>query len=134
MQASVTLDLGGNALNQCIYEALSPFFAPLNSVVYFRRTFTFLPFFLLAVCTFLYTCICNQICKKGSSTHIHIVTSWLLIMTLKERTKVFHFWIALSGVMITKVFLECQENLCLLSHCSTPESAIQPSFLVKLLK
>jgi len=32
---------------------------------------------------------------------------------------------------------ECQENLCLLSHYSTPESAIKngkPSFLVKLLK
>jgi len=43
-------------------------------------------------------------------------------------TRVFHFEIALSGVEQcddkAKVFSECQENLCLSSHCSTPKSAI----------
>jgi len=56
------------------------------------------------------------------------------------RKRVFHFGIALSGVEQcdnkAKVFSECQENLCLSSHCSTPESAIPKwkTLLVKLLK
>jgi len=42
--------------------------------------------------------------------------------------RVFHFGIALSGVEQcddkAKVFSERQENFCLSSHCSTPESTI----------
>jgi len=53
----------------------------------------------------------------------------------------FHFGIALSGAEQcddkAKVFSKCQENLCLKSHCSTPEITIpkwKTLFLSKITK
>jgi len=62
--------------------------------------------------------VCHLVFNKHE-----IFTSVILL-----RKRAFHFGIALSSVEQcgdkAKVFSEYQENLCLSSHCSTPERAI----------
>jgi len=65
------------------------------------------------------------VCHLVFNRHeIFIKTTSVILL----RKRVFHFGITLSGVEQcddkAKVFCECQENLCLSSHCSTPERAI----------